>query len=647
MLAGPFTLPARRFVTVGALVMLCTVGRPNVGLAYPACPALALDGLAASASAQSSVYPGTAFTPFTVEAWFYAAPERNGYFVIASDDAYDLMLWKDNATWGISVALYTLAGRIGWLETNFYFPTLKHDAWNHVALTFDPAVGARVAVNGQFGSTHAVTGTFNSYDSGFVVGGWQGMSSTGAFSGFIDEVRVSNVVRYNATFTPSPTLTGDANTLALFHFAETPDATSFADSSGHGVTLTAAGTAHADVSPTCTVTPPVITLQPTGFHAGPGSFGALLVAATGVGLSYQWQVSADAGHSWTDVNGAGSSGATTTRLSLSNISAGLNLHLYRCVVTNFAGAIASRPAVLRIGVEGFDIDLTAGSDFVVYRPSTGYWHIYFGNLVNAARSYQWGSPLNNDVPVIGDFDGDARKDLVVYRPATGQWFIRHSSLDYDRTQFGYFQWGEPGDTPLSGDFDGDGFSDIVVYRGSTGHWLIRYSSLGYAVNSGTWDVQWGASNDVPKTADFDGDGKTDIAVYRPSTGQWFIRYSSRGFDSAQFGHFVWGSPGDVPLAGDFDGDGISDIAFYRPTTGHWYIRRSSSGYVFDASKDDFAWGALGDVPKLADFDGDGKLEITVYRPTTGQWFYLRSKLAFDVAEYVEVNWGAAGDITLP
>lgn len=92
-----------------------------------------------------------------------------------------------------------------------------------------------------------------------------------------------------------------------------------------------------------------------------------------------------------------------------------------------------------------------------------------------------------------DFDRDARKDLVVYRPATGQWFIRYSSLDYDRAQFGYFQWGAPGDTPISGDFDGDGFSDVVVYRGSTGHWLIRYSSLGYAVSSGMWNIQWGAS----------------------------------------------------------------------------------------------------------------------------------------------------------
>lgn len=644
MLAGPFTLPARRFLTVGALVMLCTVGRPNVGLANPACPALALDGLAASASAQSSVYPGTALTPFTVEAWFYAAPERNGYSVIASDDAYDLMLWKDNSAWGIDVTLYTPAGRIAWSESNFYTPSLKHDAWNHVALTFDPAVGARVAVNGQFGSTHTVTGTFSTYDTGFVVGGWQGMSSTGAFSGFIDEVRVSNVVRYNATFTPSPSLAGDANTLALFHFSETPDATSFVDSSGHGVTLTAAGTAHADVSPTCPVTPPVITLQPTGFHASVGGNGAFLIAATGVGLSYQWQVSADAGHSWTDVNGSGVTGATTTRLYLSNISAGLKLYLYRCLVTNFAGAVASRPAVLRIGADGFDIHGYYESAFVAYRPTTGYWHILFGR---SARSFQWGSPLNNDVPVNADFDRDARKDLVVYRPATGQWFIRYSSLDYDRAQFGYFQWGVPGDTPISGDFDGDGFSDIVVYRSSNGHWLIRYSSLGYATNSGMWDIPWGASGDVPKTADFDGDGKTDIAVYRPSTGQWFIRYSSRGFDSAQAGYYEWGAPGDISLAGDFDNDGMSDVAFYRPTTGHWYIRYSSSGYVFDASTGEFAWGAVGDVPKLANFDSDRKLEITVYRPTTGQWFYLRSLLNFDPANYVEVNWGAAGDVTLP
>ena len=58
------------------------------------------------------------------------------------------------------------------------------------------------------------------------------------FEGKIDEVRVSDNVRYNTNFTPLYSFIPDANTKGLWHFDELPGSTSFSDSSGNGNILT-------------------------------------------------------------------------------------------------------------------------------------------------------------------------------------------------------------------------------------------------------------------------------------------------------------------------------------------------------------------------------------------------------------------------
>jgi hypothetical protein len=66
------------------------------------------------------------------------------------------------------------------------------------------------------------------------------------FNGRLDEVRLSNTVRYNAAFSPPAVgFTPDANTLALWKLNEGSGQTS-ADSSGNGYTLTLGTSANAD-----------------------------------------------------------------------------------------------------------------------------------------------------------------------------------------------------------------------------------------------------------------------------------------------------------------------------------------------------------------------------------------------------------------
>ena len=62
------------------------------------------------------------------------------------------------------------------------------------------------------------------------------------FDGLIDEVRISNVVRYTGTFTPQTHFEADADTIGLWHFNEGAGQ-SAADASGNGNDATLHGSA--------------------------------------------------------------------------------------------------------------------------------------------------------------------------------------------------------------------------------------------------------------------------------------------------------------------------------------------------------------------------------------------------------------------
>ena len=103
------------------------------------------------------------------------------------------------------------------------------------------------------------------------------------------------------------------------------------------------------------------------------------------------------------------------------------------------------------------------------------------------------------------------------------------------------------DVPVPADYDGDNKMDIGVFRQTTGTWVLHLSRT-----NGTRTVTWGAPTlgDVPVPADYDGDGSADVAVYRASTGAWYLAYARGGSSS-----FVWGAP----TAGDTIG-GLRELA---------------------------------------------------------------------------------------
>ncbi|MEP7165469.1 MAG: reprolysin-like metallopeptidase [Ferruginibacter sp.] len=128
-------------------------------------------------------------------------------------------------------------------------------------------------------------------------------------------------------------------------------------------------------------TAPVITTQPANATACAGSSATFTVAATGTGLSYQWQSSpVGCTGPWTDIPAA-----TTNSYTLSGITLASDNTGYRCVVTGTcAPAVTSSCAVLTVGnaaaitTQPVDVTVCEGSNAVFTVATSG-----------TINSYQW------------------------------------------------------------------------------------------------------------------------------------------------------------------------------------------------------------------------------------------------------------------
>jgi hypothetical protein len=152
--------------------------------------------------------PGTG--PLTIEARVRPDDNNaNGLMIVGADD-YD----------GWSLELY--GGQLTlWLSTNQGWQSAQHSTvlqvgqWYHVAATYGNGT-VRLFVDG-IASTVTNVGALTQ-GSSLSVGGLGGYPF---FDGTIDEVRISNVIRYTSDFVPSDApFSPDANTVGLYHFDE-------------------------------------------------------------------------------------------------------------------------------------------------------------------------------------------------------------------------------------------------------------------------------------------------------------------------------------------------------------------------------------------------------------------------------------------
>ena len=198
-----------------------------------------------------------------------------------------------------------------------------------------------------------------------------------------------------------------------------------------------------------------------------------------------------------------------------------------------------------------DIDGDKLDDLIIWRPTSGEWYILKSSTNynrTKASIIRLGNGRLEDKPLVGDIDGDGKDDLIIWRPVNGTWYILRSSMNYDPSRALIEKWGsgEMNDIPLVGDVDGDGKDDLVIWRPKNGRWYILLSSTGYdhgsALIKGLGSV---TPNDRPLLGHIDGDDRKDLIIWRPTNGKWYILKSSANYEQAFTKQ--WGKSGDKPL----------------------------------------------------------------------------------------------------
>jgi serine-aspartate repeat-containing protein C/D/E len=243
----------------------------------------------------------------------------------------------------------------------------------------------------------------------------------------------------------------------------------------------------------------------------------------------------------------------------------------------------------------------------------------------------------------GDFSGSGFSQLAIYY--RGEWFIDlNGNGEWDEGDL-WCKLGDENDLPVVGDWNGDGKDDIGIFgimwagdpvalerepglpdvenatRGQPKNLppppeeatdrlrALRLTENGAARMDLIDHVfRFGSGGDVPLAGDWNGDGIDTIGIFRD--GVWVLDIDGDGRLTAADEQFTFGQKGDIPLVGDFNGDGIDDIGVYRNGT---VIIDSNRNREIDATDRVFELAGEGDYPIVGDFNGDGIDEVGLYK----------------------------------
>lgn len=170
---------------------------------------------ASSAVSLTNITALQSLTALTIEGWtyLYGLPQSGHSIMVGPEVGNTGYYLRLNANGGLEVV-------VGNGSTNVIASTnsISLNAWHHLAGTWDGS-NVRLFVDGTLVATTALSGG-NTGNTGTapVIGN---MSGVAAWPGIISEVRISNIARYTAAFTPPiGPFTPDSNTIGLYHFNE-------------------------------------------------------------------------------------------------------------------------------------------------------------------------------------------------------------------------------------------------------------------------------------------------------------------------------------------------------------------------------------------------------------------------------------------
>lgn len=191
-------------------------------------------------------------TAFAVEAWVKPTINTGENIILNKEDVYEIAV-KDET---FQTAVQPKGGTWEWWNSEGPVPI---NGWTHVAVTWDGST-IRTFVNGKFLKAFDKPGVLNDSPDTFKVGRrTRGGDTHSIFSGLVDEVRISKVVRYTeAGFAlPKSAFAPDGDTVALYHFDEAingvvKDASGFAN---NGTLINNAVLVPSDIPLTTTTAP--------------------------------------------------------------------------------------------------------------------------------------------------------------------------------------------------------------------------------------------------------------------------------------------------------------------------------------------------------------------------------------------------------
>ena len=180
------------------------------------------------------------------------------------------------------------------------------------------------------------------------------------------------------------------------------------------------GTATSDPATLTVNSGQIVTAAPQDANIQAGGIALFCVGATGMLISYQWQVQPSSSQPWTNLADQDVySGAYTSTLRITGVTAAMTGYRYRCIVTNMKGSEASGTATLTVQF----FAPYSGGYFGSFDSGGGRWAIYLSGTTGTFLAYlpDRHSVIVQSVTILpdGNFSVTGRERLAGDAGATG------------------------------------------------------------------------------------------------------------------------------------------------------------------------------------------------------------------------------------